>query len=61
MSAESDTLFADYNIVDEVGNFAATMRSFDITVSDGTLNLNFQRDSENPKISAIRDRRSIST
>ncbi|MDZ7786100.1 MAG: malectin domain-containing carbohydrate-binding protein [Candidatus Saccharibacteria bacterium] len=53
VTAEGDTLFTDYNIAAEVGDYTATTRSFDVTVNDGTLNLAFQRGTENPKISAI--------
>ncbi len=43
----------DLDIFREVGAFAALVRSFDVAVTDGVLNIEFRHVVENPKISAI--------
>ncbi len=44
---------ADFDINAEVGPMAAVVKSFDVAVSDGTLNINMTSSVDQPKVSAI--------
>ncbi|MEX0291446.1 MAG: malectin domain-containing carbohydrate-binding protein [Flavobacteriaceae bacterium] len=50
---EGDPILVDYDINAEVGPMTATVKSFQISVSDGTLNIDFSASKDQPKISAI--------
>ncbi|QDA61300.1 malectin [Hymenobacter jejuensis] len=57
VSLEGNKVLSAYDIFKKVGANAATTESFPVTVSDGTLNLNFTSlntgGKDNPKVSAI--------
>jgi chitodextrinase len=50
---EGATVATDFNIVESVGSDAALVYCAPVTVSDGTLNINFPNVVEKPKLSAI--------
>lgn len=50
---EGELAFNDLDISSEVGLNTALIREYDVQVSDGTLNVTFIKQLENPKISAI--------
>ncbi len=50
---EGNLVLDDLDIFNEVGANAALVKTFDVTVTDGTLNINMQAIVNNPKLSAI--------
>ncbi len=50
---EGSLITNDFDIYAEVGGYAALVKQQVVTVTDGTLNLNFSREIENPKLSAF--------
>ena|GEM_PF-280925 len=50
---EGQLVLDNLDIFREVGSLAALVKTFDVTVSDGVLNIEFRHVVENPKISAI--------
>lgn len=53
MSAEGKPLFTNYNISAVVGDFTADVKQYDVSISDGKLDLTFEKNNGCPKISAI--------
>lgn len=53
VTAEGQTILNNFDIFAEAGAMAAITKTFDISVTDGTLNLVFIKVIDNPKISAI--------
>lgn len=52
--AENNTVLSNFDVAQSGGGRAAVVRSFAVTVNDGTLNLNFVKGArENPIVSAI--------
>ena len=47
------TELVNYDILAEVGSMTATVKTFAVSVSDGTLNIDFSASANQPKISAI--------
>lgn len=43
----------NYDIIEEVGSMAADVEAFEVTVTDGTLNLDFYAVANRPKVAAI--------
>ena len=43
----------DYDISAEVGALTAVVETFDVTVSDGFLDLDFEASVDRPKVSAL--------
>jgi chitodextrinase len=50
---EGGLVLNNLDVYSEVGQTAALMKSFAVTVTDGQLNIEFRHEIENPKISAI--------
>ncbi|MBV0924113.1 choice-of-anchor D domain-containing protein [Halomicroarcula limicola] len=50
---EGQTELDDYNIYQQYGHDVGAMESFEVTPSDGTIDVAFLHEQENPKISAI--------
>ena len=53
VTIEGQLVLDDFDINAQVGTFTAVVRGFNVTVSDGQLNIGFAHVAENPKISAI--------
>ncbi|MGB5942139.1 MAG: malectin domain-containing carbohydrate-binding protein [Leeuwenhoekiella sp.] len=53
VKAEGETVVADLDIYAEVGKFSALSRTFEVSVTDGELNLMFSATVNRPKVSAI--------
>ena len=53
VSVEGNKFLDDFDIVKAVGDKRGTMRYFDIASSDGTVNIDFSHEVENPLINAI--------
>ncbi|WP_049899799.1 malectin domain-containing carbohydrate-binding protein [Halococcus agarilyticus] len=54
VNVEGDDLeLDDYNIYQQYGHDVGAMESFEVTPSDGTVDIEFLHEQENPKISAI--------
>ncbi|MEX0291407.1 MAG: malectin domain-containing carbohydrate-binding protein [Flavobacteriaceae bacterium] len=50
---EGQPVLVNYDIIEEVGTMTATVKSFDVNVSDDVLNIFFTASKDQPKISAI--------
>ncbi|WP_435345838.1 malectin domain-containing carbohydrate-binding protein [Haloarchaeobius sp. HRN-SO-5] len=50
---EGDTKLNDYNLYEEYGHDVGVVESYEVTPSDGTIDVAFLHEQENPKISAI--------
>ena len=53
VAAEGRTFFPDVDVFAEVGGYAALEKTFNVTVTDGTLNLAFVQRVQNPIVSAV--------
>jgi hypothetical protein len=53
VTVEGDTKLDNYNIFDQYGHDVGAMESFQVTPSDGTIDMEFLHQQENPKVSAI--------
>ncbi|WP_418285061.1 malectin domain-containing carbohydrate-binding protein [Halorubrum sp. DTA46] len=53
VALEGETVLNDYDIHAEVGHDVGTMKSFTVTPTDGTLDVDFTTEVDNAKISAI--------
>jgi hypothetical protein len=51
--AEGETKLDDYNIFQQYGHDTGAMETFTVTPTDGTIDLEFLHEQENPKVSAI--------
>lgn len=50
---ESAATLADYDIIEDVGTLTATVKTYSVEVTDGTLDLDFTASVNRPKVSAI--------
>ena len=50
---EGETELNDYNLYQQYGHDVGAMESFTVTPDDGTLNVTFLHEQENPKVSAV--------
>ncbi|MFC5368856.1 malectin domain-containing carbohydrate-binding protein [Salinirubrum litoreum] len=50
---EGETKLNDYNIYDQYGHDVGVVESYEVTPSDGSIDVEFLHEQENPKISAI--------
>ena len=53
VTVEGETKLNDYNIYQQYGHDVGAMESFQVSPSDGTIDIEFLHEQENPKISAI--------
>lgn len=53
VTAEGLSLLSNFDIFAEVGSMRALIKEFELSVTDGKLNLNFEKVVENPKVSAV--------
>jgi len=53
VTAEGDTKLNDYNIIQQYGHDTGAVETFTVTPTDGTIDLEFLHEQENPKVSAI--------
>ena len=53
VTAEGDTKLNDYNIIQQYGHDTGAVETFTVTPSDGTIDLTFLHEQENPKVNAI--------
>ena len=53
VTAEGQPLLTNFDIFAEVGSMTALVKEFEVSVTDGTLNLAFSKVVENPKVSAL--------
>jgi hypothetical protein len=53
VNVEGQTVLTDYDIYQQYGHDVGAMESFEVTPSDGTIDVEFLHGQENPKVSAI--------
>ena len=53
VTAEGDTKLNDYNIIQQYGHDTGAVETFTVTPTDGTIDLEFLHEQENPKVNAI--------
>ncbi|OYR51710.1 malectin domain-containing carbohydrate-binding protein [Halorubrum sp. Ea8] len=53
VTAEGETELNDYNIIQQYGHDTGAVETFTVTPSDGTIDLEFLHEQENPKVNAI--------
>ncbi|OQX88989.1 hypothetical protein B6D60_00330, partial [candidate division KSB1 bacterium 4484_87] len=53
VEVEGQRVLIDFDIYDEAGKYSALVKTFTVQVNDGVLDINFIKDKDSPKISAI--------
>ena len=53
VTAEGETKLNDYNIIQQYGHDTGAVETFTVTPTDGTIDLEFLHEQENPKVNAI--------
>jgi hypothetical protein len=57
LTIEGDQKLSEYDIVEDVGTGAATVKNYTVTPSDGTIDIDFDTVTDNAKVSAIEIRK----